>query len=239
MQQDYNCIQAYMVVKPGEQSSGGFGSHQILRVELQPCNSEHGWLFSLYNVWVSICVAVKTLGSLPCMVLCSQPRSPMEISCCSAAALFDKFLSSGLCWAVPVQYLPPHGRFGTLWKSPDRWARHSIPALGSLTSAGSSLWHRRSAHAQDRLPWGNQHSLAAWGWLSARKHSWKPAWVQVNRKESTLTWQISLTAVSFRPAEAAPGLTPQRARVLSFRCYKCNEHFYRMLRTPQRWLAVH
>lgn len=65
--EDYNCLQEHMVVRPGQQSSGGFYSHQILRVELHPYNSEHGWLFSLSNIWASIHIVVKILGASACM----------------------------------------------------------------------------------------------------------------------------------------------------------------------------
>lgn len=120
IQQGYNCIQEYTVVKPREQSSGGFCSHQVLRVELQPCKSECGWLILLYDTWVSIHVVVKTHGSLPGMDSATLFPSPvlkgalLLFCCCSVWQVSF----SRLCWTVPVPHLPPHSRFGTFSKLP-------------------------------------------------------------------------------------------------------------------------
>lgn len=125
IQQGYNCIQEYMVVKPEEQIWGGFCSHQILRIELQPCNSEHGWLFSVYNVWVSTLVVVKTLRSLPCMDSATWFPSLVSnaglflLCCCSGW----QFSFSRLWWTVPFQYLPPHSGLGTFWSSPGQMSK--------------------------------------------------------------------------------------------------------------------
>lgn len=169
IEQDYNCLQEHMVVKPGQQSSGGFYSHQIFRVELQPCNSGHGWLFSLSNIWASIHIVVKTLGASACMDSATQfPDEDLLLFCLTSFSFH-----------IPVQYLPPHHSSGTFWSFPEQMNKVFVSSSRQETSAG------------DTLTFSPRTGPAPWQNLPARKHSWKPTWVQVNRKESTVTRYIS------------------------------------------------
>lgn len=166
IKQDYNCLQEHMVVKAGQRA-------QVVSIVIRSSGLHYSPVIQSmvdFSHWViygpaSLDIVIKTLGAPACIDSATQfPNGDLLLFCLTSLSLH-----------IPLQYLPPHHSSGTFWSSPEQMNKVFASSSGQETSAGGTLtFSPRTGTAPEQS-------------LSARKHSWKPTWVQVKRKESTLT----------------------------------------------------